>query len=72
VKVSITLAPGESIQEADDNLVKAITSKYDRSKLPHPDPAVDEVSYLFRQEYNKMIVEMMEDILRILESETGI
>jgi len=66
MKVRIQLQGNETQQEAEENLVKAITSKYDVSKIPHPDNVVNELTLKFKHEYNKMLVAMMSDIFEVI------
>lgn len=66
MKVKILLEKNETQYDAEDVLIKAITSKYDTSKMPHPDPVIDEISSKFKREYDKTLVAMMAEIFEVI------
>ncbi len=67
MKVKILLENNETQYEAEESLVKAITGKYDNSKIPHPDPVVNELTLKFQHEYNKQLVAMMSEIFEVIK-----
>ena len=67
MRVKILLEEGETIEEAEETLQKAIVSKYDVSKTPHPDPVVNDLTLKFQQEYDKMLVATMSDIFELIK-----
>lgn len=67
MRIQIYLEENETQENAENTLIKAITSKYDSSKVPHPDPVVEEISIIMKEEYDKMIVAMMSDIFQVIK-----
>jgi hypothetical protein len=69
MEVKIFLGENENFHDAEDNLIKAITSKYDVERLPHPDPVIDELTNKFLHEYNKQMYAMVAEILQVIKAE---
>jgi len=67
MKVRFFLEENETQYEAEETLVKAITGKYDTSKVPHPDPVVNEITLKWQHEYNKQMMAAMQEILELIK-----
>lgn len=69
--VKVLLEGNETQDHAEELLVKAITSKYDAGKIPHPDPVVNEITLKMGHEYNRNMAAMMKEILDTIKEETN-
>lgn len=70
-KVKIILDSGESVQEAEDSLVKAITS-HDRGEAhtdSFDDPAMHATVNRMEETHKKIYQEMMQEIFEALDKE---
>lgn len=69
VKAQIFLEEGQSQEEAEEMLLKALGAQHRGDTHSHsfPDPGVDHVSELVKRKHNEMIARLMREVLEILE-----
>lgn len=71
MKVSILLGPGETEADAEETLLKALNSQRDGGAHSHdrfPDPAMDHAATTVEKAYSKMMEQVMDEIIEVLEN----